>query len=90
MHDGVSNGVVAMTPRERQVELSKVVAGIEKAVRNREVAALFVVGLRHDGQVTHGTVVTGREYGRLVEVTAEVLRRVGAEVVQQTKGEGEG
>lgn len=76
-----------MNPRERQVELAKVIAGIEKAVRNREIAALLVVGLRHDGQVTHGTVCDGGDFNRLVGTTGEVLRK-GAAQLQPTKNGG--
>lgn len=76
-----------MSPRERQVELAKVVAGITKAVNAREIKALVVVGLRHDGQMMHGTVVTGAEYPDVLRATGEVLRRVGVEVVRQQGGE---
>jgi hypothetical protein len=79
-----------MTPRERQVELSKVVAGIEKSIRNREVKALLVVALRHDGKVDHGTVVMGSEFLTLVGSVATVLQKVGGQLGQQVeKGERE-
>jgi hypothetical protein len=79
-----------MTPRERQVELAKVVAGLDKAVRGREVAALLVVALRHDGQVTHGAVLTAGQFPEMLRTAGEILRRVGVEIVGEKAGSGGG
>lgn len=72
-----------MTNRERQVELSKIVGRLEKAVRQRDVRALVVVALRHDGQYEHGTVVTGEDVGKLIATVGHALKGVVAELERQ-------
>jgi hypothetical protein len=77
-----------MTNRQRQVELGKIVAHLERAIRHREVKALLTVAVRHDGQFDYGAVVESSDVGRMIVIAGEACRKIVEDVARQQQAPG--